>query len=253
MRVVVKIAFVFLLFSCDKKEFFDGIDFYQDGFESYSSYDELLIEDDVNWSFNQITRESNAITLVDNFSHSGNYSLRFDAEPTTDDGASKASIAKHNFAFWEGETVRLSAWYYIEGDQDLQWLFIMDLEERTPIGAGPGMRLAIVDDQLLIEHKYYEPNITQAEGSGIAFPRDEWVHVEWEVSLSQKKEGSVRVWQNNQLVISNDNHRTLPSDLLYFQQGTKGQYSSCEIGITANSFKNPCTLWVDDVQFEKTN
>lgn len=253
MRTLIKLTFIFLLFSCDKKTFFDGIDFYHDGFENYSSYDELLIEDDVNWSFNQITRESNNITLVDDFSHSGSYSLRFDAEPTSDESASKASIAKQNFAFWEGETVRLSAWYYIEGNQDLQWLFIMDLEERTPVGAGPGMRLAIVDDQLLIEHKYYEPNITQPEGGGIAFPRDEWVHVEWEVSLSQKDKGYVRVWQNEQLIISQDNHRTLPSDFLYFQQGTKGQYSSCEVGVTANSFESPCTLWVDDVQFEKVD
>ena len=38
-------------------------------------------------------------------------------------------------AFWKGETVRLSAWYYIEGTQNLNWLFLMDLEEQTPIGA----------------------------------------------------------------------------------------------------------------------
>ena len=253
MKAIVQIAFVFLIFSCNKKKIFDGIDFYQDGFEDYSSYDELLIEDNVNWSFNQITRESNSIALVDDFSHSGNYSLRFDAEPSSDEGASKASIAKQNFAFWEGETVRFSAWYFIEGDQDLQWLFIMDIEERTPIGAGPGMRLAIVDDQLLVEHKYLEPNIKQSSGSEISFPRDEWVHIEWEVLLSQKDKGSVRVWQNDQLIISKDNHRTLPSDLLYFQQGTKGQYSSCEIGITANSSENSCSLWVDDVQIEKIN
>ncbi len=253
MRTAVKIALVFLLFSCDKKKLFDGIDFYQDGFENYSSYDDLLIDDDINWSFNQITRDANTITLVDDFSHSGSSSLRFDAEPSSDEGASKASIAKQNFAFWEGETVRLSAWYYIEGNQNLQWLFIMDLEERTPIGAGPGMRLAIVDDQLLVEHKYNEPNIKQISESGITFPRDEWVNIEWEVSLSQKDNGSVRVWQNDQLIISKDNHRTLPKDLLYFQQGTKGQYSSCEIGITANSSESPCTLWVDDVKFEKVD
>jgi len=113
--------------------------------------------------------------------------------------------------------------------------------------------LAIVDDQLLVEHKYLEPNIKQSSGSEISFPRDEWVHIEWEVLLSQKDNGTVRVWQNDQLIISKDNHRTLPSDLLYFQQGTKGQYSSCEIGITANSSENSCSLWVDDVQIEKIN
>jgi hypothetical protein len=30
-------------------------------------------------------------------------------------------------------------------------------------------------------------------------------------------------------------------------------YSSCEVGITANSKDNALTMWVDDVKFEKVD
>lgn len=251
MKRVVVLAFVLLLMSCDKEKLFDGITEYTDDFEDYTVLDELLIEDDVNWSFTQITRPANGVFVDTTFSYSGQKSLRFEGDPSDDDGASKASIAKQNFAFWEGETVRLSARYFIEGENQLEWLFLMDLEERTPVGAGPGMRLALVDGQLLVEHKYNEPNIIQ--NGSLKFPRNEWVQIDWELKLSQKEEGTVRVWQNGELIIEKLNHRTLPSDILYFQQGTKGQYNSCEIGVTANSEASFTRLWVDDVSFQKVN
>ena len=87
----------------------------------------------------------------------------------------------------------------------------------------------------------------------VEFPRNQWVQVVWEVTLSQKNKGAVRLWQNGQLIIDSKNNRTLPKDILYFQQGTKGMYSSCEIGITANSKDNNLTIWVDDIKFEKLN
>ena len=37
------------------------------------------------------------------------------------------------------------------------------------------------------------------------------------------------------------------------QQGTKGMYSSCEIGITTNSSDNAARLWIDDNNFEKVD
>lgn len=56
-----------------------------------------------------------------------------------------------------------------------------------------------------------------------------------------------------ELIIDSKDNNTLPKDLLYFQQGTKGMYSSCEIGITANSSDNPAKLWLDDIKFEKVD
>jgi len=129
----------------------------------------------------------------------------------------------------------------------------MDLEEQTAIGAGPGMRLALVDNKLKVEYKFNEKDISQQTGQEIDFPRNQWIQVVWEVKLSKKNKGSVLLWQNGQLVIDSKNNRTLPKDILYFLQGTKGMYSSFEIGITANSKDNDLTIWVDVIKFEKVN
>lgn len=240
-----------LLFSCNKEKYFDGPEFYQDDFESYANLAEMLPENDLFWSYTQLTRVENFITIDSTKAHSGNKSLKFTAKKSDASGASKASIAKQKMAFWDGETVRMSAWYYIEGTNELEWLFLLDLEEQATIGAGPGMRIALVDNKLRIEYKFNEKDIVQFPDQEIEFPRNEWVELVWEVKLSQKKKGSVRLWQNGVLIIDNKGNRTLPRDLLYFQQGTKGMYSSCELGITANSKSNDLTLWVDDFIIEK--
>jgi hypothetical protein len=250
--ILATICAICVICGCNKKKFFDGPDFYQDNFESYSTLSELLSNNDEKWSFTQLTKSENSITVDSTFAHSGNKSLRFDAKKSTDI-LSKCSIAKQNMAFWDGETMRVSAWYYLQGTQTAQWLFLFDLEEQTAIGAGPGIRLALVNNQLRMEYKFYEKDLVQTEGEEVDFPRDQWVEIIWEVKLSQKDKGSVKLWQNGQLIIDTKNNRTLPKDILYSLQGTKGMYSSIEIGATANSKDNDLILWVDDIKFEKAN
>ncbi|MBP9222177.1 MAG: heparin lyase I family protein, partial [Chitinophagales bacterium] len=245
-KIIILFVFGTLIISCNKEKFFDGPDFFEDDFENYSALEDLLSDEDENWSFTQLTNENNIILVDTSKFHSGNRSLKFIAARSTNELLSKCSIAKQNMAFWEGETVRLSGWYFIEGTNALDWLFLFDLEEQTAIGAGPGMRLALVNNQLLVEYKFYESSILQPIGQEIDFPRNEWVEIVWEVKLSQKNEGTVKLWQNGILIIDTKNNRTLPKDLLYSQQGTKGMYSSVEIGITANSKDNDLTIWVDD-------
>ncbi len=253
MKGITSILLLLLLTGCDKHKWFDGPDFYADDFESYLVTDSLLQPADKHWSFTQITQSGNQVNIDSSFGHNGHQCLKFYAQKTDDNGASKASIAKQHMAFWEGETVRLSAWYYLADTLPHQWLFLMDLEEQTAVGAGPGMRLALVDNALRIEYKFNEKDILQTVTPALLFPRNKWVHVVWEVTLSQKNKGVVKLFQNNELLINASGKKTLPTDILYFQQGTKGQYSSCEIGITANSSDGPCLLYVDDVTFEKVN
>ena len=157
---IVTILFVAIIFTgCNKEKFFDGPDFFQDDIESYSTLSDLLLPNDQYWSFTQLTRAENNITIDTTKVHSGNKSLKFVAKKSDNDGASKSSIAKQNMAFWDGETVRMSAWYFIEGTNALEWLFLMDLEEQAAIGAGPGMRLALVDNKLRVEYKFNEKEI----------------------------------------------------------------------------------------------
>lgn len=252
-RAIITAIAIFLFAGCVKDKYFDGPGYYHDDFESYSYSDELLYPEDEHWSFRQLTRNENRQTLDTTHFHEGHTSLKFIALRSEEDKVSKSSISKQNMAFREGETLRMSGWYYIEGTQSLDWLFLMDMEEQTAVGAGPGMRLALVDNALRVEYKFNEDDIIQPSGQEIYFPRNTWVEIVWEVKLSQKKKGSVRLWQNGQLIIESEGNRTLPRDILYFQQGTKGMYSSCEIGVTANSRENDVTLWVDDITFERVD
>lgn len=247
MKKEIALIALVALTACNKKKFFDGPDSYQDGFESYSTFEELLPGDDTYWSFTQQTIDGNELALDATHVHTGSKALKCNAAASENGKVSKCSISKQNMAFWKNETVHISVWYYLEGTQDLNWLFLADLEEQTAIGAGPGMRLAIVDNQLRVEHKFFEKDLLQIPGQEIDFPRNQWVNVVWEVKLSRKEKGSVRIWQNGQLILEKDKVRTLPNDFLYSQQGTKGMYSSIEFGITANSYDNPATLWIDDV------
>ncbi|MFK7783502.1 MAG: hypothetical protein AB8B56_00225 [Crocinitomicaceae bacterium] len=246
------IAAVLMLLGCNKKKFFDGPNSFSDGFESYASFDDLLIDDDVHWSSTQQTYDANTISLSTEQTHSGATSLKFDALGSSDEKLSKCSIFKQNMAFFEGETVRSSIWYYIDGEQELDWLFLMDLEEQAFIGAGPGMRVANVgtENYAAVEFKLKEDDLKQEVTS---FPRNQWFKITLETLLSQKKKGWVKLYLDDQLIIDGTNIRTLPKDRLYHQQGTKGMFTSIEIGITANPSSNPAIVYADDFSIEVIN
>lgn len=240
------------LLGCNKEKHFAGPNSFSDDFESYSNFDELVLEDDVNWSSTQQTYDANTISLSTEQAHSGTTSLKFDAVVSTDDKLSKCSLFKQKMAFYEGETVQSSIWYYIDGEQELDWLFLLDLEEQTAIGAGPGMRVANVGagNYGAVEFKFKEGNLEQQVHS---FPRNQWFKITLETHLSQKKKGWVRLYLDDLLIIEEKDTKTLPKDILYNLQGTKGMYSSIEIGITANSFSNSAVVYADDFSIEVIN
>ena len=153
-------------------------------------------------------------------------------------------------AFWEDEVVAVEVWYYIHRNAPAEWLFLFVLEEKIPIGAGPGIRLALVDEELTVEHKFPNPNIYQNDATAIKFPRDEWVKVNFEALLSKKEDGYIKVWQNDVLIIEQMDWQTLPKDILYFNLGTKAMYNQIEFGATANGSDSPVTVNVDDVRVE---
>lgn len=248
--ITALILTVCTLLGCNKEKLFDGPNNYTDDFESYTELSDLFSSEQ-RWSFNQQTKTGNAIQVDSNFAHSGSKSIKCYALASDDQSASKSSLIKQFMAFWEGETVRMKASYYIEGTEQLNWLFLMDLEEKVAIGAGPGMRIALEEEQLVVEYKFNEKSIYQDEENGLTFPRNQWVDITWELHLSRDKKGWVKVWQDDQLVIDQQGVNTLPKDILYVQQGTKGMYSNAEIGITANSRDHPATVWVDDFEIKR--
>ena len=246
MRYVLILLISAVLFSCNKKKKFDGPNSYADGFESYSNVEDLIDGNNELWSFFQLTDDLNTITIDTNIVHSGTKSVRFSGVAGSSEDTKKCSINKQFMAFWEGETVVADFWCYLEGNEDIDWLFIFDLEEKVPVGAGPGMRLAIVDNKLLLEHKYPQPNVEQS-GEGVLFPRNQWVNIRFETLLSRKEKGSVRVYQDGVQILSADNWQTLPKDILYANQRTKGMYNQIEFGLTANSDDNTHVMYLDNV------
>ena len=249
MKKIFFFTATILFAACNKEKYFDGPNHFSDDFESYQQFDEMFGDDETLWSFYQSTFTENNIVVDTTFAHTGTHSIKSIAKASNEElGASKSSYSKQNLAFWEGEIMVVSAWYYLVGEAEAQWIFFMDLEEQAAIGAGPGMRLAMVDNAIRVEHKFLNPDIIQPAGQEVLFPRNQWVQLTFETKLSQKKDGYVKIYQDNQLIIEQYDWKTLPTDLLYFQQGTKGMYSSIEFGITANTFDNDMVLYVDDVE-----
>lgn len=252
-----KFALVLLIlmasFSCKKEKWFAGPNSMQEDFESYSSADSLFPADESRWSFHQKTFPENYIAIDTQIVHGGNQSLKFSAVGKNST-VSKSSLVKQHMAFFEGDVIRISAWYYVASPPSTGWLFLFDFEEQAAIGAGPGMRIADTQESgLTLEHKFYNDDMYQSAGSSISLPRNQWVNITAEVKLSQKKNGYVRIWQDNQLILSGDNRKTLPKDFLYSQQGTKGMYTSIEFGLTANSTSSDQVLYMDDILVEKIN
>jgi hypothetical protein len=255
MRFVV-LALVILALSvgCKKEKWFGGPNSMTEDFESYAHVDSMFSYDDVRWSFNQNTVDGNYLSFDTNIVHSGNKSLRFYAHASPADFVSKNSIVKQHMAFYEGDVVRISAWYYVEGTESKDWIFLFDFEEQSAIGAGPGIRLASTEaNGVVLEHKFFETDIYQTAGQEIIIPRNQWFNLTMEVLLSQKSKGYVKVWQDNQLIIDGTNTKTLPKDFLYWQQGTKGMYQSIEFGITANTKESETVLYMDDISVYKIN
>lgn len=251
-KLIPFLAIGLIFFGCNKEKYFDGPNSFSDDFEGYSSFEDLLIEDDVRWSATQQTYDENTISLSTEQAHSGTTSLKFDAVVSTEEKLSKCSLFKQKMAFYEGETVRSEIWYYIDGEQELDWLFLLDLEEQTAIGAGPGIRVANIgaENYGIIEFKFKGGNVLQQD---VSFPRNQWFKITFETLLSQKKKGWVKLYLDDQLIVEEQNTKTLPKDILYNLQGTKAMYTSIEIGITANSFSNNAVLYADDFSIEVIN
>lgn len=252
MKKVVYIAVLISLVSCSKDEALSGKKVIIENFESYNINEEFTSSSGDNWTFFQQTEFENTIELDTVIVFEGDKSAKFFAKKTENGNASKCDIANNKMSFPEGETFQFSAWYFIEGNQPVDYIFLFDLEETVPVGVGPGMRVSISpDNQIILErNKMGMETIYQQAGSEIEVPRDQWFFLDLEVLLSLKEDGFIKIKQNGEQIIFADNQRTLPKDRLTFTQGTKGVYTSVQVGITANSALNDVTLYVDDIRIQ---
>ncbi len=252
-----KIAFSLLilglsLLGCNKHKYYEGPNSLFENFENLKDVNNLYSGDNSNWSYYQQTLSNNYIDLDTANPHTGKSCLKIFAAKGI---ISKSDLAKNKMAFWEKQTIQLSAWYYLKGTDSLNFVFLMDLEEDAEIGASPGIRIAIDNNgYLLLERKKYgQTTIEQPTKTRIRFPRNQWVHINMEVKLEQSKNGYIKLWQDSTKIIDAQNILTLPKDKLYFIQGTKGMYQSVQIGVTASSSDKDIIMYIDDIAVQVIN
>ncbi|MEM6643860.1 MAG: hypothetical protein AAF616_12845 [Bacteroidota bacterium] len=240
---------------------------FEDGFETAGNdFQELFPTDGSRWSNLQLVNPAegeNTVELESTIINSGNNSLRIFAK-ASDSILSKADIEKSSFSAPEGATIRMNADFYINSANDLQNLLLMDLEccscwdPIVPDNQCPGVRLIIGNnDRLSIERgKILGSTISQFE---VTFPRNEWVNVLWELKLSQNNDGIIKLFINNQEVIS-ENEMNMPNAGLFEAEFAKNGidfelqeplfYERFQIGATANPTSFDIELFIDDVKIE---
>jgi hypothetical protein len=182
-------------------------------------------------------QRDNTLELTAEAAHDGAVGLRATSLPPTGEMVTaKASIESELVHFIRGDTVRMGAWYRrVSGTP----YGLMDLESAWMLEA-PGIRLLIEAGRLEVELKWAnKPRFVQR--APIAFPADVWVRVEWEVHLEPDQTGSVRVWQDGELIIDELGQTLpLPNTIL----------NSWELGITANN-EGTSVLDVDGVTISR--
>lgn len=249
-----------LLFSCRKGKEENTVTTFSDGFENAVFFNDLFPSDLTRFTGSQLVEihNENKMRLDTLIVHSGNNSLRCEARTTTGNYVSKASIFKHNLDLREGDVVYVSVWYYLtptvnSTDADL---YICDLEETAQTGGSPGFRIRLGGDpgRLEVERgKIGQSTLYQPAGNEIVFPQGQWVHLEYEAKLSQKKKGYIKLWQDGILLIDEKDIRLLGKDKLFALHGTTGSVDRLEVGATANGSGIDQVIYVDDVFVQKKN
>lgn len=246
---------------------------FQDGFETVNNQLDLLFpEDGSRWSNLQQVSPTNAvneITLDNTVVIEGNSSLRILAN-ASDAELSKADIEKNGLQIESGDTITIEASFYISGTSSLQNLLLLDLEccscwdptVGDNLGAEnqcPGVRLILSGEEeyLSIERgKIAGATIAQ---SSVPFPRNEWVNVRWEMTLSDTENGINKLFINDSQVI-NEFGMNMPNAQLFqevfAQEGIDFTlqepviYERVQVGATANPDAPTVELYVDDFSLQ---
>lgn len=275
MKKLTLIGIILILTSCSKDdnatpEVENVVDYlFEDGFETTGNdLQELFPIDGSRWSNLQVVNPNNGenqIELESIIVTEGNNSLRIYSR-ASDATLSKADIEKGSFNAPEGSTVRISASFYIASINNIENLMLIDLEccacwdPSVPNNQCPGIRLMMKDnDHLSIERgKILGSTIVQSD---VAFPRNQWVDVVWELKLSQDNNGLNKLSINNQEVIS-ESGMNMPNASLFatefanngidFELQEPLFYERFQIGATANPTQFDIELFIDDVKFEIT-
>lgn len=243
---------------------------FRDGFETMNNdLQELFTSDGSRWTNLQQVNPTNAVnevSVIDTQSVDGRNALRL-VSYASDAQLSKIDIEKGGLQIGEGNKVVISANFFIEGTASLANLLLIDLECCScwdpNVGDNygsenqcPGVRLMMSggNDYLSIERgKISGTTLLQTE---VAFPRNQWVSVQWEMTISATAEGKNRLLINGTEVL-NQNGMNLPNAQIFkevfaaeeidFVLSEPTFYERLQVGATANPTAGDMVLLVDDV------
>jgi len=171
-------------------------------------------------------------------------------------------IEKEGFNASENDKVIIKADFYINSNANIEDLLLIDLEccscwdpTANVENQCPGIRLQMSggNDFLSIERgKIAESTIEQ---TSFQFPRNEWVTVQWEMTLSDNNNGMNKLLINGTEVL-NSNSTNMPNAQtfrdIFAQEGIDFTlqeptfYERVQIGATANPTAENIELFVDD-------
>lgn len=251
---------------------------FEDGFETENQMlDELFPTDGSRWTNFQQTNPSsniNEVSILNTPVSEGENSIRFFSY-ASDTQLSKIDIEKNGLQIAAGDRLRIEADFFIVGTGSIENLLILDVEccscwdptVGDNLGAEnqcPGVRLLMsgTNDYLSIERgKIGGPTLQQ---TNFSFPRNQWVNVVWEMTLSDEDDGVNQLTIDGVEVI-NTTGMNLPNAEVFREifaeqdiEFTLQQpvfYERVQIGATANPTADNVELYVDDVsiQIEKVD
>lgn len=273
-QLLFYIVSMFLFIACDKdenntEEPLTESFIFEDGFETQNNLlDELFLSNGDRWSTIQQTDPSNAtneISISTTEFNEGQNALYIFANQSDSD-LSKVDIEKNGLNIVSGSKVTIKADFYIVGTESLENLLLIDLECCScwdpTVGDNygsenqcPGVRLMMSggNDYLSIERGKISG--TTIQQTNIAFPRNQWVSVQWEMTMSDNENGRNRLIINETEVI-NQAGMNMPNAQVFrdvfLNQGIDFSlqeptfYERVQIGATANPTAGNIELFVDD-------
>ncbi|MFD0864029.1 heparin lyase I family protein [Sungkyunkwania multivorans] len=240
-----------------------------DGFETQNdALDELFPSNGQRWSTIQQTNPSSAvneISIISNEFTEGRNAIRFLAYQS-DAQLSKIDIEKNGLTIEPGNLVTITADFYINDTASLENLLLIDLEccscwdptVGDNYGAEnqcPGVRLMMSggNDYLSIERGKISG--TTLHQTSFRFPRDQWVSVKWEMTMSDDDNGSNKLAIDGNVVID-ENGMNMPNAQIFaavfanqgidFTLQEPLMYERVQIGATANPTAGNIELYVDN-------
>ncbi len=234
-----------------------------DDFESESeTLDDLFLDDESRWSNVQIVSPQSGVNQIQLSDEHGSRSLEFLALPS-DFIVSKAGIEKGGLVSQRGSLVTLKADFYLPEGSSYENVLLADVEccscwdPNVPDNQCPGVRLMFDENGEFLQlerGKIGYPTLGQTE---VVFPKDEWVQVELQLTLSDTEAGENRLFINGVKALD-INAVNLPNqevfETLFAEVGIDFHlteplgYERIQLGVTANPAGDTTRVWVDNVE-----